>query len=221
MREHPLLLSGPQVQDVLSKRRTQIRIQLPDVFNSPPGLVGGWLAPGEWKHFGWSVPDHWGARWRGTYPSRWRCPFGKTGDRLWVRETFQAWRKVGHEHDEWEPIGVKKASTGNTIEYRATSKSTGPWTSSTQMPRWACRLVLPLVSVRIERLHDITEEDARAEAVGLFIPDDSKSSQIAMEYADQGLPHKAAFCANWQNTLGTWKINPWVAVAQWEALETR
>ena len=215
MREHPLLMKGPLVRATLEGRKTQTRRPLPDVFNSPPDLIYGWLPPGEWKLFG-ATMERWGAQWRGTYPSQVLCPLGRAGDRLWVRETFQSWRKVGHESDEWEPIGASYASAGDTIEYRATSKSTGPWTPSIHMPRRVCRLVLPLVSVRVERVQDITEDDARAEGLRRT---ENGWTDGATGYDVTSA--RAAFQELWASIYGqaSWDVNPWVWVAEWKEIE--
>ena len=106
-----------------------------------------------------------------------RCPYGAPGQILWCRETWQAWRRTSYEYDEHEAL-TREARSGarwaewieqngkpDAIEYRATSKSLGPWTPAIHMPRWASRLTLEIVSVRVERLHAITEEDARAEGI--------------------------------------------------------
>jgi len=197
MREHPLLMKGPLVRATLEGRKTQTRRPIkpqPDddiVDVKYDAIADLWLgSTHEDNDLGY------------TFSWAMRCPLGQAGDRLWVRETFQAWRKVGHESDEWEPIGVKAASFGDTIEYRATSKSTGPWTPSIHMPRWACRLVLPLVSVRVERVQDITDEDARAEGV----------EPIEGSYRE-------GFRAMWQDIYATWDANPWVWVAEWKEIE--
>jgi hypothetical protein len=96
-------------------------------------------------------------------------PFGQAGDRLWVREAAM--------------LSTMSGSGGITdtiwLNYRAGNdrlcpthhrEDPGPyqydrWTPSMSMPRWAARLVLPIVSVRVERVRDITERDARAEGV--------------------------------------------------------
>ena len=70
------------------------------------------------------------------------------------------------------------------------------------MPRWACRLVLPLVSVRVERVQDITEEDAKAEGVEPI-----------------GGSYREVFRAVWQSIYGSWDVNPWVWVAEWKEIE--
>ena len=151
-----------------------------------------------------------------------RSPLGRAGDRLWVRETFQSWRKVGHESDQWEPTGAKERSTGDTIEYRATSKSTGPWTPSIHMPRRVCRLVLPLVSVRVERVQDITEEDAKAEGVEPVLMRGIGSYPEWMRPTMREVGgHQKAFELLWKQIYGDalWDANPWVWVAEWKEIE--
>lgn len=72
------------------------------------------------------------------------------------------------------------------------------------MPRWACRLVLPLVSVLVERVQDITEEDAKAEGV----------EPVEGSYRE-------GFRAVWESIYETWDLNPWVWVAEWKDIEAR
>ena len=87
------------------------------------------------------------------------CPFGNPGDQLWVRET---WRPKTHSFP-----------TGWPYEYRATAEqdltpTDGNWKPSIFMPRTACRITLEIVSVRVERLKDISESDAIAEGIELL-----------------------------------------------------
>lgn len=76
------------------------------------------------------------------------CPYGLVGDRLWVRETWQ-----------YNPYGgiVYKAGSG-IIDCAGKG-----WRPAICMPRWACRLVLEITDVRIERVQDISPDDAKAE----------------------------------------------------------
>lgn len=75
------------------------------------------------------------------------CPHGKPSDRLWVREAFNTcggkpfYRADGELHPDWK------------------------WRQSMRMPRWASRITLEITAVRVERLRDISEEDAKAEGM--------------------------------------------------------
>ena len=97
------------------------------------------------------------------------CPFGQVGDRLWVRET-------------WYPA-FSRAESDNGCVYKAdygarpdlakewvpcSSRKGGGWKPSIHMPRWASRITLEITDIRIERLQEITEEDAKAEAARKF-----------------------------------------------------
>lgn len=208
MREHPLLMKGPLVRATLEGRKTQTRRPLPDVFNSPPDLIYGWLPPGEWKLFG-ATMERWGAQWRGTYPSQVLCPLGRAGDRLWVRET---WTAAMHE-----PKGpadcLYRADDNRGVEDLAEAK----WTPSIHMPRWACRLVLPLVSVRVERAQDISEADAWAEGY-----EEHWQRRVKEAGADGPLGRPDArgwFAMLWDKLYGTWGKNPWVVVYEWGQIE--
>jgi len=109
------------------------------------------------------------------------CPYGVRGDRLWVRET---WRHTASSVEEARAI-TEDIASGTAVDYRATyieqcmrelgfsredaevADSFEVWRPSIHMPRWASRITLEVVDVRIERLQDISEEDARAEGVRL------------------------------------------------------
>jgi len=184
MREHPLLMKGPLVRATLEGRKTQTRRP---VKGNPLGEFVGWA----WTDEMTRNPGLW---LQGSWGQEFECPLGRAGDRLWVRET---WTAAMHE-----PKGpadcLYRADDNRGVEDLAEAK----WTPSIHMPRWACRLVLPLVSVRVERVQDITQDDARAEGV----------EPIRGSYRD-------GFRAVWQDIYGTWDANPWVWVAQWERIE--
>lgn len=89
------------------------------------------------------------------------CPYGKPGDLLWVRETFRLFNS-SVECACYDDCSCSKYN-GKPI-YRADNfDSDVKWTPSIHMPRWASRITLEIVSVRAQRLHDITEEDSIAE----------------------------------------------------------
>lgn len=118
-----------------------------------------------------------------------RCPYGQPGDRLWVRETW--------------------AEDGWGYTYRATNE-TWPhhWAPSIFMPRKAARILLTIRDIRVERVRDITEEDARAEGVA---PDGRAGVD----------PHKYAFKRLWEVINGkrpgcSWAHNPWCWVIGFE-----
>ncbi len=82
-----------------------------------------------------------------------KCPYGQPGDILWVRETFQ----FSLNPNEF----VYKSDTDNPIYLDKNWK----WKPNIYMPKSACRIFLKVKSVRVERLQDITEQDAIAEGV--------------------------------------------------------
>jgi hypothetical protein len=115
-----------------------------------------------------------------------KSPYGKLGDRLWVRETWAP---------DFEPYEfIYRADD----EARASSQG-GRWYPSIHMPRWASRITLEVESVRVERLQEISEEDAKAEGV---------------EWYPRSGSYKRLFTALWEsiNGPGSWEANPWVWV---------
>lgn len=83
------------------------------------------------------------------------CPYGKTGDFLWVRETF----KTVETYLEPDFFGK--------YLYRAMGDTPDKWKPSLFMPKEAARIWLEIVDIKIERLHDIAEGDAVKEGINL------------------------------------------------------
>jgi len=128
-----------------------------------------------------------------------QCPRGVSGDRLWVRETFYAC------------VGKDQKPRGDVV-YKATLNEPDvfPWKSPIHMPRWASRLTLDITDVRVERLQDISEKDARAEGAErkqLFDP--ANPDTVAYSY-------RMGFADLWESINGVsgkcWTDNPWVWV---------
>jgi hypothetical protein len=80
------------------------------------------------------------------------CPYGQPGDHLWVRETFQI-------DDNYPDMVFYKA---DDLAGHISTK----WNSPIYMPRCDSRITLEITNRRVERVQDITEEDAMAEGVG-------------------------------------------------------
>lgn len=203
MREHPLLMKGPLVRATLEGRKTQTRRPInpqpsDDIENVKYDDVADlWLGnTKEDNDLGFC--SSWTAR----------CPLGRTGDRLWVRETW-AWpgeEEFIYRADQWAEDMVAKWKTDPNYPQVK-------WSPSIHMPRRVCRLVLPLVSVRVERVQDITEEGAKAEGIRRT---ENGWTDGATGYDVTSA--RAAFQELWTSIYGqeSWDANPWVWVAEWK-----
>jgi len=129
-----------------------------------------------------------------------KCPYGQSGDRLWVKE---AWKfSLGKNGAE---IFYKTYPVGQGGGFIP-----GPWKFSILMPRWASRITLEITDVRVERLQDISENDAEAEG--------------AHGYTNTASPIDFFICLwdslNAKRNFG-WDINPWVWVISFKRIEKR
>lgn len=117
------------------------------------------------------------------------CPYGKPGDRLWVREGFREMKSgIDYKADHEYRIGFT-------------------WKPSIHMPRKFSRITLEVVSVRVERLHEISEADAKAE--GMLLIDEPMHADEPIERYSA----RARFRAEWEKINGKkhpWASNPWV-----------
>lgn len=109
----------------------------------------------------------------------WRYPYGQPGDQLWVKETWRtsasldalsptaiaAKAKDAGYARAWAPLHYE--ADGVKMNWDGIWETPGRTRVSIHMPRWASRLTLDVVSVRTERLHDITEDDAQREGVNV------------------------------------------------------
>lgn len=188
MRERPILFNGDMVRAILDGRKTVTRRTM-----KPQPVLNGnfWELGGA----GWSdrissftpVPGHSLAE---------RCPFGKPGDRLWVREA-------------WAPGATRTM-------YRAGCNPSylppgGRWKPSIHMPRWASRILLEVTAVRVERLHDITDEQCIAEGCR-----GGHGSIPGYRYNATLQEH---FRHVWESAGGDYFVNPWVWVIEFKRVE--
>jgi hypothetical protein len=145
VKERPILFSGPIVRAILAGTKTQTRRFLHAAEGTWWGHAGYELRPQDDGSWGWYVRD---TGEDVSFAKDVRCPYGVPGDRLWVRETWQ---------ENTPPSGwiYRADDVAGHID--------SGWRPSIHMPRKACRLVLEVESVRVQRLQDISEEDVFAE----------------------------------------------------------
>lgn len=198
MIERPILFSGAMVRALLAGTKTQTRralkVQPLDILPMKGDKAGR-----EWIGLMQNPPEAKGVMFR--------CKFGVPGDRLWVRER---WRKDGvlwhYAADGLMVPDQRDYDVRATFARRAPlSESAYKWKPSIHMPRCAARLFLEIACIRVERLQDISEADAKAEGccVPLIIyPDEPRESY---SYA-------TAYRSLWEsiNGPGSWAANPWV-----------
>lgn len=156
------------------------------------------------------------------------CPYGQSGDLLWVRETwYPAFRR------EFGSSGCVYRADDDGIHLNpgwSPNGRGGGWKPSIFMPRWASRLTLRITGVRVERLQEISEEDASAEGVESFeiteaevaaATSDSIDDQFARALGPGRLSQKGAYEMLWNeiNGKGTWDLNPWVWVIEFERIQ--
>jgi hypothetical protein len=126
--------------------------------------------------------------------------YGNIYDGLWVKETFA----------HWSPKIIKYRADGECSDGdRREHYTPGRWRPSIFMPRWASRILLEITNVRVERLQEITREDAIAEGC------EERSEDGAW------LGPEVAFCRLWEsiNGPGSWEANPWVWVVEFKKLQ--
>lgn len=155
-----------------------------------------------------------------------KCPYGVVGDRLWVREN--GWERPARTPkmlrdgaDTWERFYFDALmDSGEAEELKGYGFKHRP---SIHMPRWACRTVLEMTEVRVERLQGISEEDAQAEGAAFACAqcgndlDTQHGSEVHAACDDldcEQASHREGFRRLWIsiNGKGSWELNPWVWV---------
>lgn len=239
MKERPILFKGDMVRAILEGRKTQTRRVLKvqpktDAYQLARLLSSTGPKSDERKLHWVRVNDN-ETRVLESDDRYFDCPYGQPGDLLWVRETFlQPVRTCLMPCGEHESYWVGRKSDIRYCADGAVPEWSDPnhyreWRAkrpSIHMPRWASRITLEITDVRVERLQDITEEDAKAEGVVPNCPmfDHSGCGDHDNEYihymrGDDDFPAFSAresFESLWQSINGTesWGTNPWVWVVE-------
>lgn len=152
------------------------------------------------------------------------CPYGKPGDRLWGRETLQWGARNNPEpryNHLWRYAADNKAvmvSKEHETEMRVWAHhKEGDVCVSIHMPRWASRLTLEIIKIRLERVQEISEEDAIAEGTQLPIAYMPKECQRAA-WSERQVFQRLWDSINAKRDGGkyAWKKNPWVWVIEYK-----
>lgn len=237
MKMRPILFSGAMVRAILEGRKTQtrrgVKPQPGYVLDSvcgayEPAVVGrdGEVFPGR-EVFGFYNDE-----------GGWVCPYGRPGEGLWVREAyFQRgfWERVpgvmtrSGRREKWRFVPVGEVCfdrpAGEVRKGRhAADPETVAWHERRArfMPRAASRMSLVVVSVRVERLQDITEGDAMAEGIErVMMP---TGEVMFPDYLEAGCllaRPVSCYATLWEKIhgVGSYSLNPWVWVVEFRRVE--
>ena len=216
MTERGMIFNAEMVRAILDGRKTQTR--RPVKFPVHDKNLGCELAGNELA----------GELSAGNYLN---SAFGKPGDRIWVRETFQgplfdydlmdSYSKDPTPFEKPEFCVYKADGVPAPEFYDPDDELHSCWRPSIHMPRWASRILLEITDVRVERLNAISEEDATAEGVppaGSLLPD--YPGTFLTPKGDFATA-KVAFQRLWESIYGeeSWKANGWVWVISFKRVE--
>ena len=230
MTDYPIIFSVPMVRALLDGQKTQTR----RVMRTQPEAFAGGVHPRHIaKHPAPYLDAYCGQRKTPENPrgmgQQWnwwteddccgptvgKCPFGKPGDRLWVRENWQLHDRASDvctvayaasvNHSGWSDASHQFPDTlAGDMRARPFQEA---WRPSIHMPRWASRLALVVTDIRAQRLQDISEDDAVAEGLKL-----APGGWWSGAEGQAGTTPRAAFMLLWNSIHGpaSCNANPWV-----------
>ena len=198
LKEHPIIFSTPMVQAILEDRKTQTRrIIKPQPKNTDF----------DFRHdpYSFSIKKD----------LLIKCPYGQPGDLLWVRESCSYFKQLGGSLQR------------EKIKYKADDRWDGnkliKWKPSIHMPKAAARIWLQVKDVRVERVRDLSNDDAIAEGVESFFSGMFQETRYK-DYEDLSNNWRSpysSFQSLWIliNGLKSWDDNQWVWVVEFERVE--
>lgn len=218
--EHPILFNGEMVRTILEGRKTQTRRPIGG-FDSGDNFVkiDGNITVFEDKILNAFDPEN------APYLMGVKNPFGKVGDRLWVRESLRRYKRLPFLEEKFPNLALEEVPKNKqkwTAQYMATDTAvpyspgakegwcgTALWQwkntacPSIHMPRWACRLVLEITNIRVEKLQHISIDDIEKEGLYKFCgyPNDEGSYIHQFVNLWDSIYIKSGY---------SWEKNPWV-----------
>ena len=225
MKQRPIIFNTEMVRAILDGRKTQTRRMFkaqPHDDWAPFSKNAEWYTPTVIDKHGFYQPANDEVFGVSDEDCAFVSPFGTLGDQLWVREAMTK----AHWPDLHYVCGGLTAGTGDEdFDYRGAEYR--GFIPSIHMPRWAARILLEVTAVRVERLNDISEQDAKAEGL-----------QYSSVYQQWGgvekhsshKPHSPhwrwyknpqhAFKSLWNSIYENWDANPWVWVVEFKVIST-
>ena len=210
MKERPIIMSAESVQAILDGRKTQTR-RVVKVANDMPCGVG--------VHFDGKTNSL-----KAFYINAngdindYRCPYGQKGDRLWVKESYIR----GNVFTLLKTSNFEKQSKEEVEEF---GKNHGGWKSPLFMKKKEAKLWLEITNIRVERLQDITEDDAIAEGIKLNKSEFNNSYQCKDYLDDENFyfDAKGSYQSLWDKLNAkrgySWDNNPFVWVVEFRRVE--
>jgi hypothetical protein len=226
IKERPILFSAPMVRAILEGRKivTRRAVKGGQIPTEDTSITAGerqrWSAIGQRDpRYGFCVFGSTEAECAKELEEFATCPYGRRGERLWVRETWYCDHFEVQRGPYLQPadmVDLGQAREDGDLVYAADGltpyeQAQPTWKPSIHMPRWASRILLEITEVRIERLQDISRSDIRAE--GLECPPEFASDDVSPNYRDW---YPAAWRELWESTGGNWDANPWVWVVEFK-----
>jgi hypothetical protein len=234
MKERPILFNGEMVRALLEGRKTQTRRVMKVQPHDDNCCISTLMcSTGDRSQIG----KH---RWlrklnsgeidqTDTNQNYFSCPYGQVGDRLWVRETWATVPATAYRASVGVPQTINPNAPSRAAVYRASfDRCYGGfvWKPSIHMPRWASRITLEVTGVRVERVQDITEEDAQAEGCSEWIPCGVYTGLKGVKIggAHRKGTHREYFEWLW-NSINEkrgygWNANPYVWAVEFKRVET-
>ncbi|WP_413676407.1 hypothetical protein [Pantoea dispersa] len=205
MRERGIHFNSEMVRAVLDGSKTQTRRIMtvqPDSPNFGLLRITDSTKRADIGKYHWAESNATGTHARSPLFS---CPFGAVGDHLWVRET---WAEAGGSAPELQLYRANYPAHVPSKYENVPPAESIRWRPSIHMPRRASRITLEITGVRVERLNDISEDDAKAEGA-------------PTECCVIGDKHFLGFRSLWRSIYGadSWQANPWVWVIEFKRVE--